>query len=708
MLKLKIFIFKGNFMDYEQLPLETIIKKIENNEYVLPNFQRGFVWSLEAQKKLIASIIVRIPIGSTLHLKGKKNSFSARALCENIQIQPQKEECEYILDGQQRLSTLKNTFYNVYENRDWKDVWDKLFANLRYRWFINLRNDDNDFFGYKKLFLNKEKIFEAEPREILDLITFKKILKTKDLDKWFHPGYIPKEDNKQILGTHEKKLHIARKAKEEKLIPLYEIYKEDGIHTKIIELLAKDRLDEIKAKLNDLNKEEFNSFVIEYLKPIEPDIENLVNQIEKKDIISLFEELKNKWIRDFSDFLKRLIEIKMPIIRLEEKEAGRASAIFEEINKGGTPLSIYDLLVAKAATSNSEEDSLTNRIIKLLNTSYKFDFERKEFHPTCMTSTKENTLSSKFQSIYLNSLAIIIAKKKNIPINKKTISRNNILSLSATDINNYNEEVIKSIIKAFAFLQFRCGVISEKNIIYDYMILPIVYYLNNEQNNTKEGWDYLEAWYWSSLFSGKYKERQDDQFISDIKNLHNYSKEEILNERILNTPDYSNLETLLNKNEALNNEAPKAMKEGILQYVLSTGPLDFLPNEDNTLSAQKSACDNITCKDSNLKKYKLQAHHIIPLGTLTKIGENSENIRKDKTHILNSPLNLTYISECANSKISDMDYEKYASELKHKIETHFLTPEKIESKKDIENMLTKRFEKIKVSIIKEINSLWSE
>jgi uncharacterized protein with ParB-like and HNH nuclease domain len=255
-------------MKYESIQLKDIIDKIGKNEYVLPNFQRGFVWSLDAQKKLIASIIVRIPIGSTLHLQGKKNSFSARALCENISITPQKEECEYILDGQQRLSTLKNTFYNVYnENKDWKNIWDRLFANLRYRWLLNISNDENDFFGYKKLYLDKNKIFEAEPREILDIIVFKKILKTKDLNRWFHPGYKPIENEKIIVGTNEKKLHIARRAKEEKLIPLYEISKNNGIHNKIIELLADERLEEIKAKLNDLNEEIFKNFVIEYIKP---------------------------------------------------------------------------------------------------------------------------------------------------------------------------------------------------------------------------------------------------------------------------------------------------------------------------------------------------------------------------------------------------------------------------------------------------------
>ena len=694
-------------MDYIPLSLKKIIEYIEKNEFILPNFQRGFVWSPEAQKKLIASIIVRIPIGSTLHLKGNKNSFSARALCENVSITPKIEKCEYILDGQQRLSTLKNTFYDVYINSDdWKNIWDKLFANLRYRWFLNI-TDENDFFGYKKLFFDEEKTFESEPREIIDIIIFKKILKTKDLDKWYHPGYIPKENNKSILGSNEKKLHIARFAKEEKLIPLYEVYKKDGVHNKVIELLAEDRVEDLKATLDDLNAEEYSKFVVEYIKPIEPDIHKLISQVDKEDIKRLFDELKNKWIKDFSNFLERLIEIEMPIIKLEEKEAGRASAIFEEINKGGTPLSIYDLLVAKAATFDSGQDSLTSRIIKLLEKSYFF--EKKEFKPTCMTSIKDNILTSKFQSIYLNSLAIIISKKKNLPITKKTISRNNILSLSAEDINTYNKEVIESIIRAYAFLQFRCGVINEKNIIYDYMLLPIVNFLNDNSNYKETNkLNFLEAWYWSWLFSGKYKERQDDQFISDIKDLEKYTFEDFNNERILKVPDYSDEKTLLNENESLDNIAPKSMREALLQYVLSTEPLDFLAEESNRLSAVKAACDDTKCENTNLKKYKLQIHHIIPLGALTKIGENSNEIRNDRTHILNSPLNLTYISECANGKISDMDYEKYANELQNKIETHFLQISSINLEEDIKTILSNRFNNIRGNIIREISNLCEE
>ena len=50
--------------------LETTIRKIKKNEILLPDFQRQFVWKEEEiQKKLVASVLTRLPIGSILLLK---------------------------------------------------------------------------------------------------------------------------------------------------------------------------------------------------------------------------------------------------------------------------------------------------------------------------------------------------------------------------------------------------------------------------------------------------------------------------------------------------------------------------------------------------------------------------------------------------------------------------------------------------------------
>jgi uncharacterized protein with ParB-like and HNH nuclease domain len=660
---------------HESRKLKDLYNQIENREVVLPNFQRGFVWSLDEQRKLIASMIVQIPIGSTLHLTSDKKAFSARALCERQSVEPNADQCEYVLDGQQRLSTLKNAFYDIYDKSNWKSTWDNLFSNLRVRWFLDL-NEKSDFFGLKNLCFDSKKIFESEPREVLDSIIYKKVLKTKDLEKWFHPGYIPKDENGNEINTiYRKQQKITNLAASEKLIPLYEVYKgSEGIHKIILEKVAENRAEELKAEAKDKkfkDENEYADFICDILKSIEPTICENISDFEDEVLLDdLFKELSRKWASAFTDFLSNLISIDMPIILLEQKEAGRAAAIFEEINKGGTALSIYDLIVAKAANESSQQESLTDRIIEVLKMQYPMPWN-DSWLPTCMTNVNDNMLTSKFQSIYLNALAISYARRKNEKISKHTISKNYVLEMSAKEINSLNKDVVESIIRAYSFLQYRCGVVNEKNIIYDYMILPIIFIVSDNDNwKNDDILNIMEAWYWGWLFSGKYKERQDDQFVEDIEFLSNFiyerkkiDKEEYLRiffdelkDRMLNNPDYSDKDTILHLNDATDNIAPKAMRDAILQYTLSRNPLDLLPNNNyKTLSAMNASCHGDEKEnDKNCKKYKLHIHHIIPVNSVTKIGERSDMIRNDKKHMLNSPLNLTYISECANLAISDI------------------------------------------------------
>ena len=56
-------------LDSRKEYLETTIRKIKKNEILLPDFQRQFVWKEEIQKKLVASVLTRLPIGSILLLR---------------------------------------------------------------------------------------------------------------------------------------------------------------------------------------------------------------------------------------------------------------------------------------------------------------------------------------------------------------------------------------------------------------------------------------------------------------------------------------------------------------------------------------------------------------------------------------------------------------------------------------------------------------
>lgn len=707
-------------MEYKSISLKNIIEKIEKNEYILPNFQRGFVWDLDKQKKLIASFLVKIPIGSTLLLEGKRNDFSARPLCEINEIKFNDDfPCVYILDGQQRLSTLKNCFFNLYANNNWKLVLEKLFDKLRVRWFLKV---DNEFFGYDKLKFNRGKLESTEPQKLLDYIIPKKISSKKDTDKWWHP-----ENDKNYK-------EFRNKAAAENQIPLFEVFKEEGLHKKILQQIANKRVLDIKQDIEN-KKANIEDFL---------DVDEMDTP---QDIEIKWNIYAADWANSVSNYLSSLLDSKIPYVELPSKEIGRAAAIFEEINKGGLALSTYDLLVAK--TAKHMNGVLTDYILK----SFEKDFDIKQFNsdfmwkPSCMLSGKANELSKKFQDIFLNAIAILIYGKIKGTIKslkKEDLYQKEILEIDGQTIVDNLDEILKAIKRAYAFLQFKLGIVSEKNIRYVYMILPIIYLLSfDEIWNDSKKLDLLEAWYWSSFFSGEFRESQDDKFIKNLQMLYvlleideykellkdkeenEISKQEKLKDwfneeekkydfnkmlnRVLESEDYSDLNTLLNPNEC-----PKAMEDAVLQYCLSKEPKDFRIENPLTLTAYYAACkSDETNQNEKCKKYKLEIHHIIPLGNNKKIGESTKELRKSKNHMLNSPLNLAYISECANREISDLNVEIYLEQLGDKITDNCLTTERnFYKKRDDEDendfykrLLEKRYEKIKETIKYEIREL---
>lgn len=95
--------------------LKELFIEDDNGKIILPNFQRDFVWEEKQQKELLATFLVELPISSILLLRGTPNDFNYRKLCYKIESKNAKEDCFYLLDGQQRMSTLKSIFYNFFK-----------------------------------------------------------------------------------------------------------------------------------------------------------------------------------------------------------------------------------------------------------------------------------------------------------------------------------------------------------------------------------------------------------------------------------------------------------------------------------------------------------------------------------------------------------------------------------------------------------------
>ena len=300
------------------------------------------------------------------------------------------------------------------------------------------------------------------------------------------------------------------------------------------------------------------------------------------------------------------------------------------------------------------------------------------------------------------------------------IKKNEQLKLNSDQINDNTEITIKSLIRAYAFIQFKCGIVKLENLSYKLMILPIAYILRDDNNwNDKKVINKIEYWYWSSLFGGSYRQEQNRRVIDDIKNLYKYIKTGENNftdreKKILNVEEYSDYETLTFKNKDV--KSITAIENGILQYILSKGPRDFI-NDDIYLKAweiaeEKEYFFNISNKN---KKIEIQAHHICPLGNATRLGQSTKELRKKKNHILNSALNKTYISEEANALISDKSpnqYFEYVSNIAkygHCIPTPIIDKFKKKDKENdneyYERIVRQRYDELKKDLEVELDKL---
>ena len=86
--------------------LGELLKNVENGKIQLPDFQRGWVWDDDRIRSLLASISRRFPIGAVMTLSaGGDINFKTR-LVEGVEGEPQNAPDQFLLDGQQRLTSL--------------------------------------------------------------------------------------------------------------------------------------------------------------------------------------------------------------------------------------------------------------------------------------------------------------------------------------------------------------------------------------------------------------------------------------------------------------------------------------------------------------------------------------------------------------------------------------------------------------------------
>jgi hypothetical protein len=94
----------------DHVSLNTLINRLKEGRFVIPDFQREFEWRPWDIRELMRSIFLDYYIGSLLLWKGKRENFAALS-CEPVYGYGGNASPEYIvLDGQQRLTAMYYAF----------------------------------------------------------------------------------------------------------------------------------------------------------------------------------------------------------------------------------------------------------------------------------------------------------------------------------------------------------------------------------------------------------------------------------------------------------------------------------------------------------------------------------------------------------------------------------------------------------------------
>ncbi len=139
---------------------ESLFTEIDDGKIKIPMFQRDFVWSKEQTAKLIDSIIKGFPIGTFILWKTREEMRSVKNV-GNVDLPeiPKGDAASFVLDGQQRITSLYATRKGVVFNKDGQEIDYKLIS-------INLSLSPDE----------EEQVVTPEPPEDAPWISVHKLL----------------------------------------------------------------------------------------------------------------------------------------------------------------------------------------------------------------------------------------------------------------------------------------------------------------------------------------------------------------------------------------------------------------------------------------------------------------------------------------------------------------------------------------------------
>lgn len=448
-------------IDTKSWKIDRIILQISEGQIKIPPLQRPFVWKIDQIIKLLESIYNDYPVGSVL-LWGTNLDLPAARNVAGFII-PEREPdypVYYVLDGQQRLSTLYGVF-------------------------------------------SAERISDENP-----------------------PGYEINHDIFEIffdLGD-KKFVHASDK--------------EDG-----------KRYFEIKYLLNNVKFHE--------------QIKDLSDQ-DKETATSL---------------QTSFLGYEIPLVVTTKRNKEEVGIIFERINNSGTPLALFDLMVAWTWTD---------------------DFHLREKYSEVMDVLESKNFEGIQEKIILQCLSGII---------KKSTKSKEIVAINPGEVRDSFDLFVESLKKAIDYFSTELCVKSIDLLPHAHQIVPLCYLFSKINTPTINQKRAINEWFWKTSFSRRYAASTDTHIDEDIK-----SFDRLVEEGALDV--FSGLSYSVTEEQLINTKFIKssAYSRALIVLLATKKPLNLVNGSAIDTGDALSAF--------NRREY----HHVFPRAFLEKRGVSPDSI----------------------------------------------------------------------------------
>lgn len=468
-------------------PLFHLLSGIKTGKYQLPEFQRGWVWSVSKIKKLIESISSEYPMGAVMALEqGGSVKFKYR-LFESVDPSIVTSQPDFlVLDGQQRLTSLYQVFMGA---GPVKTCDDRTKEPIERYFYLDINKCLNPL------------------EDRLDAI-------------------LTVNANRQILADIGRTITLDLSTREyeyeQMMYPLNIVFDTQAAS---MWLLGLSQYYSVHAPSNITS------------------------------IIATFTQFQ-------TEVLNKIISYALPVIQVDKNTSNEAVCqIFENVNTGGVPLNIFELVTAKFAMGEGKTQPINLRE----------DWGKIQ---TRFNKRKDTILRDIDNSNFLTAITLLNTyyQSKHGKVITARCKKKDVLNLSLNEYLRFHDDIIDGFEAAANFL-IEQGVYESRDIPYTSQIIPLsaIYAydkLDNKRLQSANNYQKLAQWYWCGVFGELYGGANEGRFANDITGFFEW----IAGKQAPDTVTRSNFNAMrLLTMQTRNSSAYK----GVMAIILQTMPCDF-------------------------------------------------------------------------------------------------------------------------------------